>query len=323
MKFFKNIKNSFWVILANGAYSLSQFLLISLMTKFFNLEILGIYSSATALIIPIITFIGLNSRAIQLTDVENKYKLADFFILKVIGSIITIIIVGGITLLKDNSYLLLITAILLIRRISEFFSETAHSKLIKEGQFRTYAISLIMSGTLSIFVFFLVAFLTNNFILSLISYSISWIAVFLFYDIKKVSLKEAFAGYQINWNTLSNLVVTSLPLAFVALVNTLYNNIPKYFVEYHIGIEALGVFSAITYVSLVGNLFIAAITLTFSTKISLINKKGQYNKIVKIIIIQEVLVIISCIFLYIVYFILLGKLYCQLYLVVILTNILM
>lgn len=297
----KNFKNMFWVLLANGINSLSQWILISIVIKFFGVDSAGLYSSAAALILPIVTFLGLNLRAIQLTDIEDKYRLSDCFVIRMIGALCTFLLVIVLTLWKGygiNAFL--ITLALLIRYISDLFSETAQSKLIKGGLFSKYCKSQIIRSTTSVFIFTLFAYWLGNLVICLTFYSLTWLAVFLFIDAKNVSLTEEFKDYKVNWRILSDLALVSLPLAFVSAVNVLYDTIPKYFIEYKVSINALGIFSATSYISLIGGLFVTAITLTFVTNLSEVFYKGNHRKFFRMVALQEFFVIVGCASLYLV-----------------------
>lgn len=303
-KISRNIKNTVWVIFANGISSLFQFLLISVMTKRFGINSVGVYSSATALILPIITFVmGLNLNAIQLTDVENKYLLPDFFSVRIIGALFTSIIVVFLLIIRGFNYLTMtVTISLLLRSISELFSEISTNEMIKTGSYSKYASSIIIRSIISFAMFVFISLLTNNFVLSIFSYSITWIILFFIIDFKNANVKSSFNNYRLKKSTILNLVVVSLPLAFVSSINVLYNSIPKYFIEYYISVEALGIFSATSYFSLIGGLFVTGITLTFSNYLAQIDKNGETKKFIKVILIQELLVILACIALFCVFY---------------------
>jgi O-antigen/teichoic acid export membrane protein len=292
----KSVQNSLWVIFANGLSSVFSWLLISIMAKQYDLDSLGIYSYAVALILPIITFAGLNLRAIQLTDVDNKYTLGDFFTIRVIGSLITAIVVIIISFLKGlDLFSMIIVILVLLSRIFDLLSETAQNKFIRDGSYRKYGLSIIIRAVISVIVFMITSAITKNLITSLAAYTLTWGIVFLAFDCKYINIKGVLNGYKPNLSTMIQLTLSCLPLAFVASINVLYDSLPKYFVEHYMTLEDLGVFSAISYVSLIGGLFVTGITVTFSTKLAQINKSGEIGKFIKIILVQEALVVFACV----------------------------
>ena len=83
-------------------------------------------------------------------------------------------------------------------------------------------------------------------------------------------------------------------MALVSSINVLYDSIPKYFIEYNLSIDALGIFAATSYISLIGGLLVSAITLTFVTNLSKVISRGDHKKFVKILALQELFVIAGC-----------------------------
>jgi O-antigen/teichoic acid export membrane protein len=300
-----NIKNVIWVILTNGISSFFQFLLIINITKIFGVEAVGMYSSSTAIILPIITFfMGLNLMAIQLTDVDLKYNIADYFVVRFIGAIISAIIILLILFVKNqNDSMVIITLILLMRYISSLFSEISNNQMIKIGNYNKYAASIISRSVLSVSLFYISAIVTDSLIIGLIFYAIIWIAIFFIMDFKNVEVRKAFRDYTLSYSKTFNLIITCLPLAFVSTINVLYDSIPRYFIEYYIGLEALGIFSATLYFSLIGGLFVTGVTLTFANKLAMLYKDGNNKKFIKIVFIQEVLVIAFCLMLLILFYV--------------------
>lgn len=299
MEKFKNISDSIKLVVANGVSSLLQFLLIIVMTKQFGTEQVGVYSSSVALILPLITFMGLNLQAIQLTDIENKYSLADCYTIRAVGSLITVAIVIVIALVKGNgTAAMMVTVIVLVRQISVLFSETAMNYYIKNGYFGKYAVSIISRSVISVVLFNISAQLTHSLIISLVMYCCVWVIIFFILDCKSAKVFEAFKNYRPVKDTLHSLVIISLPLACVSSINILYNSIPKYFIEFHLGMDVLGVFSASSYISLIGGLFVSGITLTFATQLAKIYRKRNIKKFIHIVIIQELFIILLCILVY-------------------------
>src|SRR5206468_6244817 len=62
-----------------------------------------------------------------------------------------------------------------------------------------------------------------------------------------------------NWPILSRLTLIALPMGIVTMLGSLEFNIPRYFLERHVGVVELGVFSALAYVVLGGNALIGAL----------------------------------------------------------------
>lgn len=298
----KNMINTIWIILSTGVHSLFQWLLIIAMTKIFGIDTVGQYSWSNAIIVPVITFLGLNLRAVQLTDVRNKYDISDYIIIRIISSILSIFVIILILVVRNSSfYIITITLLQLIFKISELFSEIFQSNSVKNDNFKNYCISFLLRSILSFLSFIAISLISHDYIISLLSYSIVWVLVLVFYDAHSFSLFEAHKHVSFNKKHIIEIIMISLPLAFVASVNTLYNSIPKFFVEYFMDMESVGIFSATSYVSLIGGLFVSGITLTFAAKLAVIYSRGDAKKFLHIIMIQQILVLSVCLVIYLIF----------------------
>ncbi|MGQ0516278.1 oligosaccharide flippase family protein, partial [Bacillus sp. D-CC] len=85
-------RNFLYTASANLIYAFSQWLIILLIAKLGNVEMVGQYSLGLSITAPIFLFLNMNLRSIQATDTNNSYKFIDYFINRVITSLIGIII---------------------------------------------------------------------------------------------------------------------------------------------------------------------------------------------------------------------------------------
>lgn len=296
---FPKVYNTLWIMASTGIHSIFQWLLIIVMTKVYSIETVGQYSWSMALITPIITFLGFNLRATQLTDIKNKYKISDYLIIRVISSIITSLIIGLILFINENVLFAIITTLIVLTvKISELFSETYQNDYLKSGLFKRYGLSFILRSVLSFTLFLIITVLTKNFLFSLSGYSFIWFSSFLFFDTKLKPINEVFKGYTLDYKILVEIISISLPLAFVSSVNTLYSAIPKYFVEYFMDMESLGIFSTTSYVSLIGGIFVSGVTLTFTTDLANLFNNYKIKKFRNIVILQQLLVSVVCLLIF-------------------------
>ncbi len=285
----KYFTNSLIIMIASGIFSLSQFLLISMMTKIYGITEVGYYTYALAIITPLATFVGLNLRAVQLTDVKDKFKFGDFFSLRVFGILIMSVVFLMIVISGEhdgNTLFLVISILVIIRKSIELLIEVIHSKLLREKAYKKYSTSLIVIGVLSFLSFITLSFFTENLIISLMFYTLVWLLVFIMYDSKNIKLINEVSNYKLNIRSVYKLIIFSLPLAFVSTMNVLYTNVPRIFIERHLGFNEVGIFSSLIYIGLVGSIFISGITVIFSTKLADINNEAQASKFMKIVMLQ-------------------------------------
>jgi hypothetical protein len=67
----------FYAAAANVAYAAMQWGVITVLAKGVSLALLGEYSYAMAIIAPVLTFLNLNLRAVQVADYQGRHSFAD------------------------------------------------------------------------------------------------------------------------------------------------------------------------------------------------------------------------------------------------------
>ncbi|MGL5061789.1 MAG: lipopolysaccharide biosynthesis protein, partial [Microcoleus sp.] len=68
--------------------------------------------------------------------------------------------------------------------------------------------------------------------------------------------------------TLSKLVLLALPLGFVMMLISLNTNIPRYFIERYLGERELGIFAAISYLMVAGQMVVSALAESASPRLA-------------------------------------------------------
>jgi O-antigen/teichoic acid export membrane protein len=115
--------------------------------------------------------------------------------------------------------------------------------------------------------------------------TVVWALLLFFFDVKSGRLvlskndsPEKHFEYSIvghgtlkpHWDAhiLYRLTKLALPLGVVMLFISLNANIPRYFIEHHLGIDQLGVFAAIAYLIVAGNIVVGALGQSASPRLS-------------------------------------------------------
>lgn len=298
LKYYYRYKKLVLLFVAGACSSVFQWITISVMTKVFSTETVGIYSGAVAVITPIVTFADLSFRSMQVTDTEGRFKIGDVFIVKKVTALLGSIIIMICFLLKGYSKgTLFIACAILISKIVHMFSDAAYGKLIRCGAVEKYALSVAMVYFLSSLFFSVTAVLSKSIYLSIALYTIPFILVLIFYDIRNVGGAKKLCQYSNDPSTYKYIVKMCLPLAIVQTINTLYDSIPKLFIEGSFGKGELGIFSATSYMSLAGGIVVTAITTAYATELAQMIKRSEKKKYVKTIGIEAGVIAAFCLIL--------------------------
>ena len=70
-----------------------------------------------------------------------------------------------------------------------------------------------------------------------------------------------------SWNILAHMTWLSLPVAIAVTLHSLNVNIPRYFISHYLNDQNLGIFVALSYIVVGGNMVIMALSLSFSPQI--------------------------------------------------------
>jgi O-antigen/teichoic acid export membrane protein len=79
---------------------------------------------------------------------------------------------------------------------------------------------------------------------------------------RDATLRDALrrAGVNVSLRRVRALAVQAAPLGLIVLLNSLQQNVPRYFVEAHGGVEALGIFAAASQLTSAGMILVSALT---------------------------------------------------------------
>lgn len=296
-KIIKKNEKIFLLLVAGGCSSLFQWLFICVMTKIFDVEIVGIYSGAAAIITPIITFANLSLRSMQVTDVVGLFNIKNVFAVKKIAVLFSGIICCIIFSMRDDPFFIGVFSLQLLVlsfKLVNMLSDGAYGYLIRNSMTIKYTISIVVIHIASFLLFLIGAVVSQNIYISMVLYVVPYIVVFIGYDLKNVGGKAVW-NYRISQKDFIHIFRLCLPLAIVQTVNTLYDSIPKLVLEANYGNSELGVFSAISYVSLTGGLVVTAITTGYATELAILLKREHYRSFFAVVIKEILVVCLVCV----------------------------
>ncbi|HAY3551970.1 oligosaccharide flippase family protein [Elizabethkingia meningoseptica] len=263
-------RNVFFMILGNGFFAFSQWVQLSVISKYTSIEILGFYTLALSIVSPIFMLSSLQLRTILVTDSKSEFNFNDFFNLRLITNLISLIVILGVLVFIHNKNILLITLILTCQKVFESFSELFNSKQQKIERIDILATSLFLKGLGAIISLFIGLFLFNSLTVGLSFIVISYLLVICFYDYRKYSVKQVGKiKILFNNSVLKKLFFRGLPLGIVMLIISLNANVSKYFLEAYVGTEAQAVYSSISYLLIVGVFILDAFGQAFVPRLNI------------------------------------------------------
>lgn len=274
----KNItlrRNFSWTFIGNLIYSGCQWGMLVVLAKLGNPEMVGTFTLGLAVTAPVMMFSNLQLRDIQTTDAKNHYLFNDYLGLRLITTGLALPIILWITLATGYKGETAIVIILIgFAKGLESISDVFYGLLQKHEKMDRMAISVMMKGSLSLLMLSIGTYISGSIIWGVLGLVIAWACILLIWDIPSYrwlinkftsegeipdSLEGRTAKPRWQLGTIRKLIWLSLPLGLVMMLISLNANIPRYFLEHSLGKKELGVFAALAYLIVAGNMVVSAL----------------------------------------------------------------
>ncbi|HAZ49443.1 MAG TPA: polysaccharide biosynthesis protein [Cyanobacteria bacterium UBA11369] len=324
-------RNFSWTFIGNAVYAACQWGMLVLLAKFGSREIVGQFTLGLAVTAPIVMLTNLQLRSVQATDAKHQYLFGDYLGLRLIGTGLALLLIGGITLNAGYRWeTSLVVFTIGLAKGFESISDVFYGLIQQHERMDRIAISMMIKGPLSLVLLGAGLYFTGSVLWGTVGLVIAWAFVLFAYDIRSGSLllgreassllpptlkrgatqtKTACAVYGSKggmqskipnslyprWHlkTLNKLVWLSLPLGLVMMLIALNGNIPQYFIEHYWGEGELGVFAAIAYLMVAGNMVVNALGQSASPRLAKYyaagNRSAFRSLLVKLVVIGAIL----------------------------------
>lgn len=277
---FKLIMNQLkWNMIGNVVFGISQWLIIVFITKFGNIEDLGDYTYALAIISPIILFFSFDLRRVLATSQEDKFY--SYFTNRIIHLLIGIFIIMSVCYLISDNRVWYLTFALCTYKFFEYISDIIFGYYQQLNDIERVGISQFFRGILNIVFFGVTYVLTNNLLMSIFAMNISMIIILIKNDLKNINLDLNKLFESINKKSFIEIIKDNLSLSFSLLIVSLIVNIPKLYLEHFQTAKELAYFSGIYYIITIVNLVTNPILIILSNRFKhAYSKSLEYLKLV-------------------------------------------
>ena len=240
-----------WSFAGWVGYAACQWLMLSVMAKLGNSEVVGHFAFALAISAPIFMLTNLQLRAVQSTDALSEYSFSDYLTLRLIGSTTAVLAIAALCpfLRLSRAAILAVLLVAVFKSLSSF-SDVIAGLMQKFEMLDSAAIALLLRGSFSVLVFGVSFAIWRSLPRALILWICTAALVIVAYDLRVARKFVAFEGgmrLKFHWNTLRTLAITSLPLGLVSATASFDTNIPRYTIERVLSVSDLGIFASIAY----------------------------------------------------------------------------
>jgi len=270
-------RNFSWTFTGNFIYAACQWGMLVVLAKVGSPEMVGKFTLGLAVTAPIFMLTNLQLQTVQVTDVKQQYLFSDYLGLRLIATGLSLVAIAIIIWLTNYGWETSLVILLVgLAKAIESISDIYYGLLQQQERMDRNAISLMIKGTFSLLLLGLGVYLSGNLIWGLIGLIIAWIIALLTYDIRSsVLILHQIPRPRWHQKTLAKLTWLSLPLGLVMMLISLNSNIPRYFIEQYLGKRELGIFAAIAYLMVVGNMVVSALGQSASPRLAKYYKAGN------------------------------------------------
>ena len=251
----------FFAFSSNVVYALSQAAMLVVLAKFGTPAMVGQFGLGLALTTPVLLLSKLQLRSAIVTDVEGEYSFADYARLRLVTTLAAIAVVACLLAASGpaSGTTRVVLAVALVKAI-EGASDLCSGVLQKHGQWGRIAFSACIKGVTAPFALWAGLTWFASPAVGLLGVAGCYAIVVALYESRWVrSLVAGESARPLGWGSVKTLLRLTLPLGVVATLLSLHVNLPRYVVSAHLGVEALGYYTALTHLMVTGNTLVQAL----------------------------------------------------------------
>jgi O-antigen/teichoic acid export membrane protein len=258
--------NFLWTLSGNVVYAASQWGMLVVLAKLGTPQLVGEFALALAITAPIVVGAGLSLRSVQATDAASEYPFGDYLLVRLLTTAAAGAVIVGIVWFSDYGWHT--AAIILVVGLAKAFesiSDIFYGLLQQHERMDRIALSMMIKGPLSLVALCAAIYFTGDLLLGVSGLAAAWLLLLIVYDVRNgASLLKAASNseytsvkfssglarrLQLSWRprALVALTLLALPVGIVMTLISFNANIPRYFIEHHLGTRELGIFAALAY----------------------------------------------------------------------------
>lgn len=283
-------------LLGNVVLQLCMWGIISSYNKLGSLDAAGLYMAGLLIMQPLFHFTDFNLRQIFVTDMTDRWEFRDYLAHRLIWSMLAIFVgtVVALFVFPGNGLVIAVNFVMGLAIAGQSLSELFHSLFQKHGRFDTIARSLMLRGVLCLIGVCAVFYVTKSVLASLVAMTVLRFLTVVVYDLPAacrilehrnifrlpVDLKPRFSSRNI-----SAMTWLGLPLAINMGVLSLVPQIPRFWLEKHEGLSALGQYGSIAMLMSVGLMVLNSLGIAMSQRFAKAHAANDKHEFVRLTVI--------------------------------------
>lgn len=261
-----------WLSCGNAAYTVAQWLTVAVLARWADVATLGAYALGNALAVPVLTLTGLQLRTLLSVDPLERFSVRDYVLLRFLGVAVGVPVLAALVFAKGLELApLLIVLIVVVLRGLEALIDIVHAIFQRFEQPHLIGKALVLRSTASIAVLWIAIVWTRKPLLAFAASLFASLTCFIAYDLRRVraaSPVRPTPSRNVSSHRLFGLAVTALPMGLALFLTVLNTSLPKVLIEQVRGLEALGIFAAVSYLAYPGGILMTSITQASSARLA-------------------------------------------------------
>jgi O-antigen/teichoic acid export membrane protein len=266
-------RNISWALAGNVAYVGAQALLLVFLAKLTDVGEVGAFALALAVSSPAFLFANLQLTIVLGGDVADEYPVGSYLALRfvmsacVLLSLLTFAAVGPHA--PAFGYVL---ALLSVSKWLESLGTLFHGILVRKERVDLVARSFLLRSAGSLLAFGGTLYVTRELDLALLGLIVLNALMLVAFELPAAARicgmsSRSLIGPLLTrdrartaWNgRMVQLLIVALPLGIYSFLDSINANLPRFFLESHHGLEAVGYYSALAYLMVAGNTVVDAL----------------------------------------------------------------
>ena len=263
-----------WTLAGNLVFAATQWSMLVVLARLGSKSDVGLYTLALAIPAPLFLLLSLQLRSAQATESSTSpFRFGHYFTLRVVLSALALALSGAYAV-ANGSALAPVIGWLAAAKLLDGLSDVCYGHLQAQGRLREVSRSLIVRGLLSALLLGAAFALTHQVSWAAFGTAAGYLAGLLVYDLPRTR-RGGEAWWSGDWPALVRLARLTWPLGVAVGLIALNASLPRYFLGRERGLEAVGLFAALSYVTTAGSMVVTALGQAATTPLSRLAEQAQ------------------------------------------------
>lgn len=274
-------------LVGTGFYLITQLGVLSSLSHLRGPVAVGEFGLALALTTPLFALANMGLRTAQAVDVTEQFTFADYGGVRLVLTTLAIaacLIAGW--LLAGGLHTFLVVAVVAGAKAFESVSNLAYGAFQQGGRMELVARSYAVRGTLTLAIFIGLLLAGADIVVAFLAQLAVWGAVALTLDYPRASRLASGAVVRPSLSRKCwQLLKKSAPLSGASFANNLQGSLPRLFLQWHMGLEQLGLFTAVGYFQRAGIAASNSVLHAIINRLAILSHRDEKRSAYKIVLV--------------------------------------